>query len=63
MIGDGNREMCGRFIQQLCREERHRLAGLIGEPRNLQPRYNIASTTPIEVIRVTSAADLAQSKA
>lgn len=43
--------MCGRFTQRLSWEELHRLADLIGRPRNLGPRYNIAPTTPIEVIR------------
>lgn len=43
--------MCGRFTQHLSWEEIHRLAGLIGAPRNLRPRYNIAPTTRIEVMR------------
>jgi putative SOS response-associated peptidase YedK len=43
--------MCGRFTQHLSWEELQRLADLIGQPRNLQPRYNIAPTTQIEVIR------------
>lgn len=43
--------MCGRFTQHLSWEELQRLADLIGQPRNLQPRYNIAPTTRIEVIR------------
>ena len=43
--------MCGRFTQQLSWAELHRLADLIGQPRNLAPRYNIAPTTQIEVIR------------
>ncbi len=43
--------MCGRFTQQLSWAELHRLADLIGHPRNLAPRYNIAPTTRIEVIR------------
>ena len=43
--------MCGRFTQHLSWEEIHRLADLIGRPRNLAPRYNIAPTTEIEVIR------------
>jgi putative SOS response-associated peptidase YedK len=47
--------MCGRFTQHLSWEELHRLADLIGQPRNLQPRYNIAPTTQIEVIRSTAA--------
>ena len=43
--------MCGRFTQHLSWEELRRLADLIGQPRNLAPRYNIAPTTQIEVIR------------
>lgn len=46
--------MCGRFTQQLSWAELHRLADLIGQPRNLAPRYNISPTTSIEVIRVAS---------
>ena len=44
--------MCGRFTQQLSWAELHRLAVLIGQPRNLPPRYNISPTIAIEVIRV-----------
>ncbi|MBI1980288.1 MAG: SOS response-associated peptidase [Methylocystis sp.] len=43
--------MCGRFTQHLSWEELQRLADLIGQPRNLQPRYNVAPTTTIEVVR------------
>jgi putative SOS response-associated peptidase YedK len=49
------RAMCGRFTQHLSWAEIHRLAGLIGQPRNLSPRFNIAPTTPIEVIRAGEA--------
>jgi putative SOS response-associated peptidase YedK len=47
--------MCGRFTQNLSWAEIHRLADLIGQPRNLAPRFNIAPTTPIEVIRAVAA--------
>jgi putative SOS response-associated peptidase YedK len=47
------RTMCGRFTQHLSWEELHRLADLIGQPRDLAPRYNIALTTRIEVIRLS----------
>jgi hypothetical protein len=40
--------VCGRFTQNLSWAELHRLADLIGQPRKLQPRYNIVPTT-IEV--------------
>ncbi|MGJ0452788.1 MAG: SOS response-associated peptidase [Methylocystis sp.] len=43
--------MCGRFTQHLSWEALHRLADLIGQPRNLAPHYNIAPTTRVEVIR------------
>jgi putative SOS response-associated peptidase YedK len=45
--------MCGRFTQNLSGAELHRLADLIGQSRNLPPRYNIAPKTTIEVIRPT----------
>ena len=44
-----------RITQNLSWAEIHRLAGLIGQPRNLAPRFNIAPTTPIEVIRAAAA--------
>jgi len=47
--------MCGRFTQNLSWAEIHRLADLVGQPRNLAPRFNIAPTTPIEVIRAADA--------
>jgi putative SOS response-associated peptidase YedK len=47
--------MCGRFTQHLSWAELHALADLIGAPRNLAPRYNIAPTTPIEAIRPAAA--------
>jgi hypothetical protein len=49
--------MCGRFTQNLPWPEIHRLADLTGQPRNLAPRFNIAPTTPIEVIRPADAGD------
>jgi putative SOS response-associated peptidase YedK len=49
------RAMCGRFTQHLSWAELHCLADLIGQPRNLAPRYNIAPTTRIEVIRPAAA--------
>ena len=54
---DEGRFMCGRFTQQLSWAELHRLADLIGQPRNLAPRYNISPTTAIEVIRVAGDAN------
>ena len=46
--------MCGRFTQHLSWAELHRLADLIGQPRNLAPRFNISPTSQIEVIRRTN---------
>jgi putative SOS response-associated peptidase YedK len=48
-----NPRMCGRFTQQYSWAEIHRLADLIGQPRNLRPRYNIAPTTEIDTIFAT----------
>jgi putative SOS response-associated peptidase YedK len=36
--------MCGRFTQNYTWAEVHAFLGLIGTPRNLRPRYNIAPT-------------------
>jgi putative SOS response-associated peptidase YedK len=47
--------MCGRFTQRLSWAEIHRLADLIGTPRNLASRFNIAPTTAIEVVRAGEA--------
>ena len=47
--------MCERSIRNFSWAEIHRLADLIGRPRILAPRYNIAPTTPIEVIRASDA--------
>jgi hypothetical protein len=44
--------MRGRFMRHLSWEELQRLADLIGQPRNLAPRYNIAPTTQIGEIGV-----------
>jgi putative SOS response-associated peptidase YedK len=41
--------MCGRFTQQYTWAEVRDLLDLIGAPRNLEPRYNIAPTTTIDV--------------
>jgi len=43
--------MCGRFTQHLSWAEIRRLADLVGQPRNVAPRYNVAPTDLIEVIR------------
>jgi hypothetical protein len=43
--------MCGRFTQRYTWAELHALLDLIGPPRNLRPRHNIAPTTTIDVVR------------
>lgn len=44
--------MCGRFTQTHSWTEIDAFLGLSGLPRNLQPRYNIAPTSTIDVCRV-----------
>jgi len=43
--------MCGRFTQHYTWEEVHAFLSVFGPPRNLRPRYNIAPTTTIDVVR------------
>ncbi len=43
--------MCGRFTQHYTWSEVHAFLSVFGAPRNLQPRYNIAPTTMIDVVR------------
>src|ERR1700760_2653912 len=45
--------MCGRFTQHYTWQEVHKFLSVFGDlgtPRNLQPRYNIAPTTFIDVV-------------
>ena len=44
--------MCGRFTQHYTWAEVHRFLSVIGAPLNLQPRYNIAPTTLVDVVRL-----------
>jgi putative SOS response-associated peptidase YedK len=44
--------MCGRFSQNYTWSELAELYALTQPPRNLAPRYNIAPTTMIDVVRV-----------
>ena len=46
--------MCGRFTQRLSWAELHELMDLIGAPLNLQPRYNIAPSQDVAVLRATA---------
>src|SRR5579862_9721576 len=43
--------MCGRFTQKYSWREVHEFLGVFGTPRNLQPHYNLAPTTIVDVIR------------
>ncbi len=43
--------MCGRFTQHYTWEQVHAFLDVFGPPRNLRPRYNIAPTTMIDVVR------------
>ena len=45
--------MCGRFTQRLSWAELHELMDLIGPPRNLRPRYNVAPSQDVAVVRAT----------
>ncbi len=48
--------MCGRFTQRLSWEELHELLDLVGAPRNLRPRYNVAPSQDVAVARTTDGA-------
>ena len=43
--------MCGRFTQRLSWAELHELMDLIGAPLNLPPRYNVAPSQDVAVVR------------
>ena len=43
--------MCGRFTQRLSWRELHELMDLIGAPLNLRPRYNVAPSQDVAVVR------------
>jgi putative SOS response-associated peptidase YedK len=47
--------MCGRFTQAYSWAEVERFLSIIGPARNLRPRYNIAPTTQINVLRLGEA--------
>ena len=44
--------MCGRFTQNYTWTEVHTFLNVFGAARNLRPRYNIAPTTMIDVVRL-----------
>ena len=43
--------MCGRFTQRMSWRELHDLMDLVGAPPNLRPRYNVAPSQDVAVIR------------
>ena len=43
--------MCGRFTQRMTWRELHERMGLIGTPLNLRPRYNVAPSQDVAVVR------------
>ena len=43
--------MCGRFTQRLSWRELHELMDLLGAPLNLRPRYNVAPSQDVAVVR------------
>jgi len=45
--------VCGRFTQHYTWAEVHAFLRIFGAPQNLQPRYNIAPTTWVDVVRLT----------
>ncbi len=44
--------MCGRFTQRYTWSEVHAFLNVFGTPLNLRPRYNIAPTTTVDVVRL-----------
>lgn len=44
-------QMCGRFTQLYTWSEVHAFLDVFGTPRNLQPHYNVAPTTSVDVVR------------
>ena len=46
--------MCGRFTQNYSWEQVYKFLNLFGTPRNLRPRYNIAPTTSVDVVRLNA---------
>lgn len=44
--------MCGRFTQRYTWSEVHTFLSVFGTPLNLRPRYNIAPTTTVDVVRL-----------
>ena len=47
----GTFDMCGRFTQNYSWAEVYAFLNVFGSPKNLRPRYNIAPTTSVDVVR------------
>ena len=43
--------MCGRFSQRMTWRELHERMGLLGTPLNLRPRYNVAPSQDVVIVR------------
>jgi putative SOS response-associated peptidase YedK len=43
--------MCGRFTQHYSWQQVHEFPSVIGAPQNLQPRYPIAPTMLVDIVR------------
>lgn len=43
--------MCGRFTQHYTWQQIHEFLSVFGPPQNLRPRYNIAPTTFVDIVR------------
>jgi putative SOS response-associated peptidase YedK len=44
--------MCGRFTQNYTWQQVHAFLSVFGAPQNLRPRYNIAPTANVDVVRL-----------
>ena len=44
--------MCGRFTQRFSWREVHAFLNLLGPPRNLRPRYNVAPSQNVAAVRL-----------
>jgi putative SOS response-associated peptidase YedK len=51
-VAKGARIVCGRFTQHYTWSQVHAFLNVFGPPRNPQPRYNIAPTTTVDVVRL-----------
>jgi putative SOS response-associated peptidase YedK len=47
--------MCGRFTQHYTWQQIHAFLSVFGPPQNLRPRFNIAPTTLVDMVRLDAA--------